>query len=293
VLKNVPVDDPKFRVSLGTIARQAPTFAILDPGPELAKEIPPEDRWLWLASTAYVSEDVFAWIPQFLAGLAILQPIVAQAKADDWAQALGGTPNRSPPPNRPNSFPPDEMLNIVSALYSPAGAGDSRWASADEFQEIAETWGKSDSCFGTAGPGEVTLETPFANDSALVRVRSNERHPRLGSGLLTTLQIPYFPGIDESMKIADHLNFRETLNSDIGIPLLGGWTPAYGRAPGHEGIAYSSFVPNYMYQRGIATNMALWAVSRAQWARKTLWPDAVDLPMHEIMTARLKQGGKE
>jgi len=178
-------------------------------------------------------------------------------------------------------------------LYLPAGAGQSRWTTVSEFQEIADTYGRSDSCFGTGDPSGVTLATPFGNDSALVRVRSDERHPWLGSGLLTTLQLPYFPGFDESSKVASHLNFLEVLNTDIGIPLLGGWTTSTGRAPGREGVAYSSFVPNAMYKPGIATHMALWAVGRARWARKTLWPDAVDLPMYEIMAKRLKLEGEE
>jgi hypothetical protein len=113
-------------------------------------------------------------------------------------------------------------------------------------------------------------------------------HPRLGSGLLVTLQLPR---VGESGEIANecvYLNFLEAL-SWTGFSLFGCWHPHTSRE-GKDGLAFTTFVPNALYQRMIATNFALWMLGRARWVRETLWPDLQDKRMIDILEERL--GGR-
>jgi hypothetical protein len=50
---------------------------------------------------------------------------------------------------------------------------------------------------------------------------------------------------------------------------------------------FISFVPNAHYRPGLATNIALWMISRARWLRQTRWPDLEDKTMMEIMKERV------
>ena len=56
------------------------------------------------------------------------------------------------------------------------------------------------------------------------------------------------------MKCA-YLNFFEAV-SWTGFPLLGCWHPHVSRGE-EEGLAFTTFVPNALYQPMIATNLAL------------------------------------
>ena len=289
VLRDVPAHDPSFWKSLTIATRHATTYLVATPIPELVEKtaFDSDSRLLWLSTCAYISEEAWEWLPQFLGGVGILQPIVAQTKAQDWAEVLGGTPNFSRPPNADGPAQLDDILRVVDTHYGPAGQEESRWAGTDEFSQIAEQWSRSDICFGTAQPGGLTLETPFGKDSALIRLRTNERHPWLGSGLLAIVRIPYFPGLGRTPQDAAFLNFHEHI-AFTTFASMGSWTPVHGRTPNSEGLACSTFVPNFLYRPGIATNVALWAVARARWVRKTLWADKVDLPISTILKERHK-----
>jgi hypothetical protein len=72
------------------------------------------------------------------------------------------------------------------------------------------------------------------------------------------------------------------------MPFIGSWTTDIGRAGDPElmCVAYGSFIPNFIYQSGLAENLVLWGVARARWAREILRPNVVDLPMHEILSRR-------
>ena len=50
-----------------------------------------------------------------------------------------------------------------------------------------------------------------------------------------------------------------------------------------ERAAFTSFVPNALYQPGIATNMALWLLGRSGWVKKRRWPHLQDKTMAEIL----------
>ena len=105
--------------------------------------------------------------------------------------------------------------------------------------------------------------------------------------MLVTLQAPFF---GEPKIIANEcagFNLLETLWTDI--PQFGSWHPHASRGE-QEGLAFSTFVPNALYQSGIATQIAFWMLQRARWLRQERWPHLSDKPILEILKGRLNKG---
>ena len=285
LFSNVSVDDPKTRNLIGILSNFAPTYAWVYAPVELAeqhKEL--VDRTVWLQSTVYLREDTAEWLPEFFGRLAILQPIHAQSDFEPDGQLLGAQPDFSFPPESTASDHIDDMLNVADALYIPAGQQPSRWEGSDEFGELAEQYGRNDMCFGHGDPKGVTLETPIGSDSALIRLHTNSPHPILGSGLLATLQLPFWK---DEMEITDECMWLNYIQSWMwtDFPQLGSWF-AKDNGDGQWESRHSMFFPNALYKPGLATNAALWQVGHARWVKQKLWPDLVDLTMLEIMEKR-------
>jgi hypothetical protein len=153
-----------------------------------------------------------------------MQPINAQIQskgAPDILFAAGASPDKSKP-----SFLGDQgldpILEIAAEIYVPIGREKNRWLGSGEFSNIINRWNTIENCYGNGGDAGLTLETSFGDDTALIMLRTNEKHPQLGEGLLATLQIPFFR---EPLVIANEcagLNLPRagvpSVNGD-GIPL--------------------------------------------------------------------------
>jgi hypothetical protein len=159
---------------------------------------------LSLFSSVYVSPEMVQWLPQFFAREALVQVTNAEMQSVTLSEILGGKPDFLPS-GKNNS--PDDILEVVNEVYAPAGKNRSRWHDTEEFVKFAETYGSSDVCFGIGDKSGLTLETPFGDDSALIRLRSEIEHPQLGSGLFVTVQIPFTA--EEISKEVAWLNFLE------------------------------------------------------------------------------------
>jgi hypothetical protein len=120
-------------------------------------------------------------------------------------------------------------------------------------------------------------------------LRSEVKHPQLGSGLLVTIQIRGPAAFEEIAKSSGLLNFLEA-NDWTDFPQLGCWQAH--NIDGSEqqfGLAHASFVPNALYSPGLATNFAIWSVARARWLRQKIGPKLKDKPMGEIIAKRFFQ----
>ena len=69
-------------------------------------------------------------------------------------------------------------------------------------EEINSLIGRSDWAFGFADTTGLSMETPFGSDSALVRLHTDQPCPRLGHGLLSTVQF-MVPPIGDAEKFAE------------------------------------------------------------------------------------------
>ena len=217
---------------------------------------PPQSLWtqfrssgasptLWFSSSAYIDAENRGWMTELIASTSIIQPINAQTQAKTMAKLLGsGVPDTT---KRYSSSAGglDEILEVVAQVYAPLGQQTSRFANTAEFEDFASNYGQSDLCFGFGDQTGMSLETPFGNDSALIRFSTDAEHPQLGHGLLITLELPY---VDEKLFIAREaadLNLMESLQW-TGFPQLGCWHTAETLKV-QEGLAFTLFMPNALY----------------------------------------------
>jgi hypothetical protein len=142
----------------------------------------------------------------------------------------------------------------------PIGREKNRWLGSGEFSNIINRWNTIENCYGNGDDAGLTLETSFGDDTALIMLRTNEKHPQLGEGLLATLQIPFFR---EPLVIANEcagLNLLDAFWNDI--PQFGCWHPhaLRGAQENVEGLAFTTFIPNSLHQPGLASVITNWMV---------------------------------
>jgi hypothetical protein len=285
-LKDVAIDNEHFeQMSTEIAGYSTSTYAWVYPPQDFWQkygDLSEESPRLWFSSSVYVVPETISWMPDLLATTALMQPINAQLQARALAEILGsGVPDVTRPAELQDAGL-DDMLEVAAQIYAPLGEQPSRWAGTDEFEQFAQTWGRADNCFGTADPNQMTLETPFGDDSALIRFLTTERHPQLGHGLLVTLQLPYSGDRLTMVRAAAWLNFFEA-STWTDFPQLGCW---YARENRQQGVAFALFMPNALYRPITATNLAFSFLLRARWARELMFPDLQDAAMIDVFERR-------
>jgi hypothetical protein len=284
-LKDVDLDQARTRGLVAQLASLAPTYAWVHTPREVPDEhAPGRHGTLRFQSTAYLREDTASWLPEFFARMAILQPIDAGRLAGEFAGIVGGQPDISGPSGAAADDCVDPALEAASALHESAGREQSRWQGIDEFDRFAGQFGNGELCLGSGDPGGLTLETPIGSSSALIRLRTDIRHPVLGSGLLSTIEFPFEEDAASIVEDCLRLNFLESLEWS-NVPQCGSWQP---REAGHGRFraAHAMFLPNALFSPGLAINAASWQLSRARWAKERLYPDLQDLTMLEVLQRR-------
>jgi hypothetical protein len=233
-------------------------------------------------SSVYINDEMVSWLPEFFAKMTITQPVFAEAYRNNAlsifegaiADLRGGICEQ-----------PDEILDVVDALYIPAGKTASRWDGSEEFESFAEKYARQDHCFGMGDKQGMSIETPFGSDSALIQFRTHQPHPALGHGLLVTIQIRIGGTKQKVQNEAAFLNFLEA-RSWTDFPQLGCWH-AHERSENDCVLAHSTFIPNLLYMPGLVANLAFWSMARVRWFRKSRFPDLADKTMAEILQERL------
>jgi hypothetical protein len=224
-------------------------------------------------------------ITRLFARLALLQPINAKLLGDYVARDFGMEPAFV---ESGRTHEGDAVLAAAFSIYRDEGAKPSRWSNVREFAAFARDYAHSDNCVGSGDASSLTLETPFGDNSALIRLRSDQPHAYLGNGLLVTVELPVVQSLRDVSAEAMRLNFLEA-RTWTDFPQLGCWH-VFQAEDEDVGLIHSSFVPNALYGDLVASNLAMWSLQRAQWARRTRWPDLEDKPMSEIFQERLRTG---
>lgn len=291
-LKAVPLEDQKCRRFATELGRFAPLFAWMYVPRALADQaggIYP-DRRVWFQSVFYLDKDNVPVATQFITLTALLQAIAAEFQAEHAAQMLHAEPDRSCCPNCDQTTLHPGLFLLESEV-KPAGALQCPLTSSEEFAAIAPTYGQNDSCFGIAGSGALTLETPVGDSSALIQLRTDVPHPALGNGLLASLELPFCDTDERINELCCQANFFQATTWS-NAPLFSSW---YARDRGKQSWrpATGAFVPNAFCTPGLPTYLALSTLSHARFIKSTFWPELTDLTMAEILERRMASAAEE
>ena len=167
----------------------------------------------------------------------------------------------------------DSMLGALRRTLGqepPASADTSSWTPAD-FEHVHSHLSRV--CVCTTGGAGLTAEFPIRTggvsaapgrtQTALWRMRADEPHPDIGPGLFCLLSMPHaFPDSDRLDQVLAELNRLDMQPADHP-PHFGAWC----RGPHDTNPAYVSFLPDVLHSSaGIALNISLWGMHRAQMA---------------------------
>ena len=287
VIKDFDILDAQ-RVALASLwSSQAPTYGwVLPTHPFLRAPNDNEAGTVTFHSAVRVWPDTLAWLPRFFSQLAVLQPIDAERMSGIMSDMLSAQPDANTVRAARGKAPHEEILYVAESLYRPEGNRPSHWSDVDEFDAIVRHYGPSEFCVGSAGRDGLTLETPMGSASALIQLQSNTPHSGLGNGLLTSLLLPFTYTEEEAVQIACELNMNASRFDSTLATFLGSWHPR--EIGGGWTAAYGSFVPNALYQEGLATNLALWTVELALWAQRTIWPNLKNEKMTDVYLERMR-----
>jgi hypothetical protein len=284
VVVGANLDDPKCRAKLASYASLAPTFCLeFTPADVREKYGLPNNGEVDFHTSVCVYAEDKSWLASHFATVSLLSVILAERSAPLIADDIQA---KSHSDRFRFSAGKSELDGILFADQSlvEAAKEPSRWTAVDEFEGIAEQYGKNDLCFGFGDKNGLTLEVPFGSDTALIRQHTDIPHPVFGNGLLTTIQLPIFDSAAETEQTCIWLNFMST-RSWTGSLIAGSWHPRQSRGDLFS-PAYGTFVPNAMYREGLATRYALWSISLVRWAQSTFWNHLENAKMIDILTAR-------
>lgn len=182
---------------------------------------------------------------------------------------------------------PDQMLEFIDQSIRPQGEGTSRYA-GEAMETLAKEMLRPPCLFASGDKTGVTAEYPHPKHSYLVRLMTEEKHPRMGAGLLTTLNLPEGDNGIESARAALAMNGDELFSGRTHQHFVGAWCATV------RGLAFNAFFPNAMANDGIPLSVAGNMVRRARWHSDTVhkfdWVENFASSMNRYME-RLKKIG--
>ena len=256
-LRDVKITDEVFQ-KVAWLARLATVASLL---------VDPSARRLSTFSSVYVHDENFDWLAGgIFAWIAVIQLIEAELIAENLPGELAEvSPDYSAHPTSGPRLVPDDTLNLIRDAVRPFGEKRRPWARSGDYEKLVPILNEGN-CFASNGGGSLTAEFPFSAETILLQMIGDADHPRLGSGLRVALMLPLEWERIPAVRLAAELNRIESRPGNTNFPFLGSWTVqelGRGYTP-----AFVSFYPSCFYARGMAFNVAMNQVGRAQWIRR-------------------------
>lgn len=286
LIADFPSKNPKAVELLNVLApTMSSTYSLVYPPRELLNQMnAPEGSFdLELFSSIYIDQNLAGWLPHFFAQMSIMHPIDAEFFGCRLPDIIGGGQPAFALGDKRDEL--DEILEVADQIFVPAGATQSRWAGSDEFDRFAQSFGKTEDCIANGDLSGLTAEVPFGRDTAIIQCWTDQAHPKLGNGLLVTMQLPFVDEEDQLTVAVEDLNFFEA-RAWTEVPQLGCWHTRKTATDRGKVAAHSMFVPNALYRPGLVQNFVLWEMARARWVRQTFFPELKDSYMTEIYKDR-------
>lgn len=171
---------------------------------------------------------------------------------------FGGQPDVGAHPESGVRAQPDDMLNVVDAVFAREGRKPSPYSARElaQAKSILERTG----ALVTGDDDGLAAELPFFDDTpaaaggrgmALLQISRCAENPELGNGALLLLHLPINIEQGDAAALSHQLNAVESSELSTGCHFLGSWTAREGRP------TFVSFLPAVAYRPGLLTNMAL------------------------------------
>lgn len=216
-----------------------------------------------LACSTYVHESTYPWVGPLFSLAAALQAAEAHLKAEDLAGALGAEADTSTHPSAGPRPQADDILNIPGMVIREGEVP--RWLAAD-FDDVAKSLQQPPCVLASGGKGGLAAEFPLGEETMLLKVSTQERHPWLGGGLSVRFVLPQSFTEEVAAFTAMQLNRRE-LAERTRIPMIGAWS-CDGSA-----VSFASFWPNLVYRPGLLGVLVRYMMGRARWAAEEVFGD--------------------
>lgn len=244
----------------------------------------PSDATISARCTVTVHQDIASWIYYVLATAATLQNDLAHSHTVELAKACGGKPAGSNHPTQGVRNDPSNSMSVPARMIIPAGNGPSKFVGAPcaGIESFLAEHAEVKHWYGNADAEGATVEVPFTGslpamfqdrsspdsrlETALVQVFTDIPHPEFGNGALVVTRLPVCPGAARAVGFANDLNLAESAGGLDVPPLFGAWIPD-PFSEGDDGLAFGSFLPNFLAMGGILNNWMAYQATRARFAR--------------------------
>jgi hypothetical protein len=217
-----------------------------------------------LRCNAYVHEENHNWLGKILSIAAIMQVVEAESRADILAMLLELQPDKSNHPDSGVRNEVDGLLGFVAQAVIPEGNRPFHTIGNFEFRRTADIL-NSQNLLSTADETGLTAYAPFAGNTALLQVDTEQEHPDFGKGLLIRLSLP--PGRIDSIKagrLIMDMNSK-VQNSPPSGHFLGSWCLGpVGKNV--QTLVYVTFIPAIVCKPGILYNMCVSTLCHGKWA---------------------------
>lgn len=230
-----------------------------------------------LRSAIRIEPEVARVLVPLAAVSAAVQASYAEMGVASLVELTGGRAPFSAHPQSGARPQADDMLHLLTHEILPAGEALSRWEPPAERLQAVEAL-MDDGFTAEATPEGLSARFPGEGGISLLQVRQREKHPELGSGVFVRLYLPVPASSPLSTpRTALWLNGREgeegPAQFSLGSFCLEQSEPeieTFSVRPGPPRLAHVTFVPNYVFTRGLLAELCRDAGERAEWALHSL-----------------------
>ena len=212
-----------------------------------------------------------SWLPDFIAGTAIIQPINADIQANAMPASIGGGAVDVSGPMLTSNIAFDQMLETLSLAYGVFPSGNSRadGVAVGSSRNSPKNGAKPTLVFGLGDPTGLILETPLGSKLILSTPAHGGKTPSARQvGCWRSDRIPYSSVANEISRLSAESELSLESPQSAEPPQNGCWHPIGG--PDNQfGLAFSAFIPNALYRPVLATNLAIWMLARSRWVARS------------------------
>lgn len=251
----------------------------------------PDIRAVRMMLSNIVHAETTGWRPTEHAIAHILSLAIIEREVNALADRLGGKVAQRSHPLSGLRRTPDDLLNVVEELYTPAGVEPSKFADTRELQAVEDmvrTTGGIGVTLGHFAVG-ISIEVAFGQaDTTLIDMLTDVVHPVLGNGLsilTTTRMVKSYP---EACRITNRLNVIQFAPGNA-MSALGAWFVRTIREDHY--VAHVRFVPNLCFKPGCSVNCGAEAIDQAIWVDRLMHPELPERSALPVVNGRLRKNG--